>query len=863
MEGSNSQNLNMYLNSNQNQTQEQQNLKQQQLSHKKNASKRQNYMQEESPNQVVEGLNGFISGIDFEDIVKGLSNDDMLTSKDYLKEMQRMFGNQSLFGLKGDVSKINQQRAELINLESPNDEKSNQQHQRDSKHRQEYEDYKRPEDSQITQFDAVDSSKKSTSPPSNSNRSSLRTGKDRESQLQNIINSNIKQQQFIQQLQTTLALNQKVDTTLLGQLQLLVQQQNDTLQTFNKTLQNLLHENDIYHKQENEQSFQKLKVKAEIENDPLLKQDILTHFGSTQKFLQSIKFDQVQIIEYIRVKIQKSSNLQVQNQKNIRNEESDNKNILLRRKGSDPKFDNEEYLKMIEEKYMHQLEQSLMQDSIMTPSSIDLNSVRQSNDVTANNFIQNQTKNQNQRPSNKSIMEEQKKKKRIHSEDKFDKKEFQERMETQFLNMIKKQFPVDDSDDDTIKQNELNSPQVIDETLVLKQAIEKMQIPSILLTNQVMNNNKSQGAATNKNIQNSEQKNLRSKHLQIDMPDDMANMLSDSKDMLEDPQNSNINFFELDNVDSDGLEAIKSYREEQKLLHLSSNKDKKKKANMGNAANSMGGINGLSPDMFKNTDKNTTLDNWKQEVKKVFQKKKPTNNSKSPSIITVQSNMSPQFKQSKSPTSTVTQRNPRLDIFGNQNLSMKDKISKSTAQGIQGEATQSTSQYGQITSFLSYNQNPNGKPKTSRSPNNQTKSKLNTKSKEESKRSINPQVSEVAKLMINPINSSRNQKSGQLQKLMSYQQQNHSQSDLNFPRQINNDLIIVNNSVKDQLSGTVTNTNINYLIENRSQDNYGGSYSHIQSASKIQSAGTISSSNNRNQVGKSRNQINSKSPSLR
>jgi len=32
----------------------------------------------------------------------------------------------------------------------------------------------------------------------------------------------------------------------------------------------------------------------------------------------------------------------------------------LRRKASDPKFDNEEYLKMIEEKYMNQLESSLM-----------------------------------------------------------------------------------------------------------------------------------------------------------------------------------------------------------------------------------------------------------------------------------------------------------------------------------------------------------------------------------------------------------------------------------------------------------------------------------------------------------------------
>lgn len=30
------------------------------------------------------------------------------------------------------------------------------------------------------------------------------------------------------------------------------------------------------------------------------------------------------------------------------------------------------------------------------------------------------------------------------------------------------------------------------------------------------------------------------------MPEDIINMLSDSKDMLEDPSNSNINFFDLD-----------------------------------------------------------------------------------------------------------------------------------------------------------------------------------------------------------------------------------------------------------------------------------------------------------------------------
>jgi hypothetical protein len=35
----------------------------------------------------------------------------------------------------------------------------------------------------------------------------------------------------------------------------------------------------------------------------------------------------------------------------------------------------------------------------------------------------------------------------MNSEDKYDKKEFQARMETQFLNMIKSQFPIDEDDD--------------------------------------------------------------------------------------------------------------------------------------------------------------------------------------------------------------------------------------------------------------------------------------------------------------------------------------------------------------------------------------------------------------------------------
>jgi hypothetical protein len=36
------------------------------------------------------------------------------------------------------------------------------------------------------------------------------------------------------------------------------------------------------------------------------------------------------------------------------------------------------------------------------------------------------------------------------------------------------------------------------------------------------------------------------------MPEDIVRMLSDSKDMLEDPSSSNINFLDLDSDDSSG-----------------------------------------------------------------------------------------------------------------------------------------------------------------------------------------------------------------------------------------------------------------------------------------------------------------------
>lgn len=57
-------------------------------------------------------------------------------------------------------------------------------------------------------------------------------------------------------------------------------------------------------------------------------------------------------------------------------------------------------------------------------------------------------------------------------------------METQFLNMLKKTFPVDgDSDEDTIIQSESNLEQrQSDETLVIKNIqAEKQKLPSNLL----------------------------------------------------------------------------------------------------------------------------------------------------------------------------------------------------------------------------------------------------------------------------------------------------------------------------------------------------------------------------------------------
>ena len=52
--------------------------------------------------------------------------------------------------------------------------------------------------------------------------------------------------------------------------------------------------------------------------------------------------------------------------------------------------------------------------------------------------------------------------------------------------------------------------------------------------------------------------------------------------------------------------------------------------------------------------KNTNIDSWKHEVKRVFQKKNPAPiNQKIQSIVTMHQNMSPSFKKSVTQTSQI------------------------------------------------------------------------------------------------------------------------------------------------------------------------------------------------------------------
>lgn len=53
--------------------------------------------------------------------------------------------------------------------------------------------------------------------------------------------------------------------------------------------------------------------------------------------------------------------------------------------------------------------------------------------------------------------------------------------------MIKKQFPIDESDDDTLLLSESSLPKFTDETMTLRAAVEKLKIPNNLLIDNKVN----------------------------------------------------------------------------------------------------------------------------------------------------------------------------------------------------------------------------------------------------------------------------------------------------------------------------------------------------------------------------------------
>ena len=61
----------------------------------------------------------------------------------------------------------------------------------------------------------------------------------------------------------------------------------------------------------------------------------------------------------------------------------------------------------------------------------------------------------------------------MQSDDKYDKKEFQERMEQQFLNILKQQFPVDENEEEESKNPKIVSKQQDDYTAPFFMALEK------------------------------------------------------------------------------------------------------------------------------------------------------------------------------------------------------------------------------------------------------------------------------------------------------------------------------------------------------------------------------------------------------
>eukprot|EP00347_Sterkiella_histriomuscorum_P024472 403330998 len=700
--------------------------------------------------------------LDLQDMIKGLSQDDMLTSNDYMKEMKKLLSLPGMFSAGGSdnisgnsdklkrttqqqnqVNNQSKQQVELINLESPNDNKnlSNKKSEsmRQSIQNKSISEFKSRENimsQKPSNFESQQDDKNSTSPPSNSNRVSMKPRMDgKDTLVQNVINSSFKQQQLLSKLlvanqssvQKQLMPETQDNTSMdiVNQLQQMVQTQQNQLLQLEKNYTLILHENESFLKNENELTFQRLRIKSEIENDQALKQEIVQAFGSSQKFQEALKSDYIQILSYIKSKLASnkietaSSKVKHQSKQSKGSIKTENQS-KLKRKGSDPQFDNEEYLKMIEEKYLQQFEQTLIQEN-QQQSRQEINSLRQSKEklsVINNEQIiwQNQQKQTvRETQANTNQTDNKKKKKRIQSEDKFDKKEFQERMELQIMNMIKKQFPVEDSDEDTIIQSESNLVrQQSDETMILKAvASEKQKIPSNLLITEFnegskLNTSKNNNASQS---QSSHKKQRSSKILQIDMPEEIVRMLSDSKDMLEDPSSSNINFFDLENYDDtndhgktqkietgtdlmdQSLSTINGSqgggietpafgkRKTPSLAHfkglpISQTQDKSSNAKRQTKRENIPGnhTGSRSPDLSKNIDKNLGLDGWKQEVKKVFQKKpsQRTNQtqSKSPTVLSMQqSTLSPSYKQSKSPTNNGIGISRNTKLEGNSSTS--------------------------------------------------------------------------------------------------------------------------------------------------------------------------------------------------
>ncbi len=129
----------------------------------------------------------------------------------------------------------------------------------------------------------------------------------------------------------------------------------------------------------------------------------------------------------------------------------------IKRKRSDPMFDNEEYLKQIEEKYMQQFEQSLLGMSV--PSDSDSKPTVRSSKESIKDVLTQQSLvkdpagkkssvfsreegRRERKPYQEEISrliqkemkpsdidEKKKKKNRLGSDDKFDKKEYQEKIE--------------------------------------------------------------------------------------------------------------------------------------------------------------------------------------------------------------------------------------------------------------------------------------------------------------------------------------------------------------------------------------------------------------------------------------------------